>query len=129
MNLDTFLAIASFTMAAIGLASQFLPPGKWRKETILTVAIGALLATTGAALYVDHEHEALLTRVEVEIIEALREGPKTFDELYELAFPRPFATVSEALFGAVEMNRIEHELIEMRTNSKPVKVRHYFLIP
>ena len=64
-----------------------------------------------------------------EVIEELTQDPMTFDQLYQAVHYRPFPTVSEALFRAVEEKRIGHEMIELQVKGKPVMVRNYFVAP
>ncbi len=126
MAIETFLAIASFSISLGGLVSVFVFKDR-TKEIALSVIVAALLATTGITLYGRYQHERLISRVQDEIVSELSAGTLTFDQLFQGLHYVSFPIVSEALFRAVEGQIIQHQVIEFQKDGKTVVVRAYFV--
>ncbi len=67
MAIETFLAIASFSIALGGLVSVFVFKDP-KKGFALSVIVVALLATTGITLYGHFQHQRLISRVQDKIV-------------------------------------------------------------
>jgi len=128
MSIETFLSIASFAISLGGLVPVFFLTDR-RREVALAVVIAALVATSGAALYRNYQHDHLLGRVQEDIIAKLSHNTWTFDHLYEELHYVPFPVVNEALFRLVERRVVGHKIIEVRgSDGSMLRVRGYYIV-
>jgi len=129
MDIETFLAIASFAISVGGLILALSVDQRRKKVVLVVVVIVLLLAMSGATVYQHYQHNLLINRQEKEIIEKLNGNTWTFERLYQELFSPSFPVVNEALFRAVEKRVVRNRIIDVRVTDdgtmQPVRV--YFL--
>ncbi len=116
MTLELVLGIASFFLALAGLIANAIAARESRPAFVAVVFV-ALIATTTVALVQGYRHARQLDRTEEQIVAALRGGTRTIDDLNDLLHNVDRRLLIEALFRAVDQDRVEHEIIEFSTAS------------
>jgi hypothetical protein len=128
LSLLSYLPIASFSLAAGGLAIQFFFPSRPAKQTLIAAVLIFLVLTCGVLWQQDFEQRRQVRRVAADITKVIGNDKLTYDEIIGSLRQPDYRVVDDALNLLIDEQRVGSEPIIIEDKSpRGVRVRVYFV--
>lgn len=124
----SYLPIASFALAAGGLAIRFFFPSGPAKQTLIAAVFIFLVLTCGVLWQQDFEQRKQVRRVAVEITNVIGNDKRTYEEIVGSLRQPDSRVVDDALTLLIDEQRVGSDDITITDKPpRPLRVRMYFV--
>lgn len=125
MTIDTVLNILGLAISVGSLVAAGL-----KRQAVLAIFAVALILTTATGLWLEFRHRTEIDNIENVIKAKLSKNRWTFDRIYSEIHYVPYEVVHEALFRAVDNQRISDTPLECTVNDGSIlSTRVYYILP
>ena len=124
----SLLPYISFALSLGGLVVRVFLRSDSRKLTVLGIVITCLVVLTGVGIYQSLSHKRRVEAAAKEIVGALGNSTRTFDELQEILYKPDFPLTTEALDALVSTNKVGQKILDVRDElGRHFRVRGYYV--
>ncbi len=128
LSLEIYLPVASFALAAGGLAVRFFVPSGTAKQTLIAAILIFLLLTTGFLWRKDWELKQQISKVSEQIVQAIGNEKLTYEEILDNLRQPDHQVTSRSIDLLIREKRIGSEETTVVDNKhKKFRIRLYYV--